>query len=66
MRLIITDSYERTGLKAANIVSLQISPKPDNVLGLATGSTPMSLYRWLRAMHETVEPDFSSVTTLNL
>ena len=66
MRIIITDSYERMGLEAANIVAGQIYLKPDSVLGLATGSTPLSLYRRLIAVHETVGLDFSSVTTFNL
>ena len=66
MRIIITASYERMGLEAANIVAGQIYLKPDSVLGLATGSTPLSLYRRLIAVHETVGLDFSSVTTFNL
>lgn len=66
MRIIITDSYERMGQEAANIVAGQIYLKPDSVLGLATGSTPLSLYRRLIAVHETVGLDFSSVTTFNL
>ena len=66
MRIIITDSYERIGLEAANIVAGQIYLKPDSVLGLATGSTPISLYQRLIAVHKTIGLDFSSVTTFNL
>ena len=66
MRVIITDSYERMGLEAANIVAGQIYLKPDSVLGLATGSTPVSMYERLVAVHKTVGLDFSEVTTFNL
>ncbi|MBR6342732.1 MAG: glucosamine-6-phosphate deaminase [Selenomonadaceae bacterium] len=66
MRVIIVDSYEQMGLEAANIVAGQIYLKPDSVLGLATGSTPVSMYRRLVAVHRTVGLDFSEVTTFNL
>ena len=42
MRVIITDSYERMGLEAANIVAGQIYLKPDSVLGLATARPYLS------------------------
>ena len=42
MRIIITDSYERMGLEAANIVAGQIYLKPDSVLGLATARPYLS------------------------
>ena len=51
MRIVITDSYEQMGLEAANIVAGQIYLKPDSVLGLATGSTPVSMYERLVAVH---------------
>ena len=66
MRIIITDSYEKMGLEAANIVAGQVYLKPDSVLGLATGSTPVSMYQRLAAVHKTVGLDFSEVTTFNL
>ena len=44
MRLIVTDSYEKMGMEAANIVAGQVYLKPNSVLGLATGSTPVSMY----------------------
>ncbi|SFT87363.1 glucosamine-6-phosphate deaminase [Selenomonas sp. GACV-9] len=66
MRIIITDSYENMGLEAANIVAGQIYLKPDSVLGLATGSTPVSMYQRLAAVHKSVGLDFSEVTTFNL
>ncbi|WP_033169122.1 glucosamine-6-phosphate deaminase [Selenomonas sp. ND2010] len=66
MRIIVTDSYEKMGQEAANIVAGQVYLKPDSVLGLATGSTPVSMYQRLVAVHKTVGLDFSEVTTFNL
>lgn len=66
MRIIIVGSYEKLGVEAANIVAGQIYLKPDSVLGLATGSTPVSMYQRLVAVHRTVGLDFSQVTTFNL
>ena len=66
MRLIVTDSYEKMGMEAANIVAGQVYLKPNSVLGLATGSTPVSMYQRLVAVHQSVGLDFSEVTTFNL
>ena len=52
--------------EAAKIVSGQLYLKPQSVLGLATGSTPVGLYDKLVQLHETVGLDFSEVTTFNL
>ena len=47
MRIYLTKDYDAMSRKAANIISAQIILKPDSVLGLATGSTPIGLYRQL-------------------
>ena len=52
--------------KAAKLVASQITLKPDCVLGLATGSTPIGLYDNLAEMNKRGEIDFSEVTTFNL
>ena len=52
--------------KAANIISAQVIMKPDCVLGLATGSTPIGLYQQLVAWYEKGDLDFSEVRTVNL
>ena len=44
MRIIVTKNYEDMSRKAANIISAQIISKPNCVLGLATGSTPIGTY----------------------
>ena len=52
--------------KAANIMSAQVIMKPDCVLGLATGSTPIGLYQQLVTWYEKGDLDFSEVRTVNL
>ena len=52
--------------KAAGIVSAQIIMKPDCVLGLATGSTPVGLYKQLIEWYRNGDLDFSGVRTVNL
>ena len=66
MRVIVTNSYDEMSTEAAKIVAGQIYLKPDSVLGLATGSTPLSMYKKLIAVHEMIGLDFSQVTTFNL
>lgn len=66
MRVIITNSYEEMSREAAKMLAGQIYLKPNSVLGLATGSTPLQMYKDLVAVHETVGLDFSQVTTFNL
>jgi glucosamine-6-phosphate deaminase len=66
MRIIVTETYEKLSQEAAKIVAGQIYLKPDSVLGLATGSTPLEMYGNLVAVHETIGLDFSQVTTFNL
>ena len=66
MRVIVTNSYDEMSKEAAKIVAGQIYLKPDSVLGLATGSTPLQMYKKLIAVHEMVGLDFSQVTSFNL
>ena len=66
MRLIFAKDYEDMSCEAAKIVSGQLYLKPQSVLGLATGSTPIGLYDRLVQVHQTVGLDFSGVTTFNL
>ncbi len=62
MRIIRCENYEEMSKKAAEFVAAQITLKPDCVLGLPTGSTPIGMYARLAAMGL----DFSEVTTFNL
>ena len=66
MRIIVTDSYKDMSLEATKIVAGQIYLKPNSVLGLATGSTPLGMYENLVAIHKTVGLDFSQATSFNL
>lgn len=66
MRLIIAKDYKELSKKAANIVASQITLKPDSVLGLATGETPLGMYRELRDIYEKGDIDFANVRTFNL
>lgn len=52
--------------KAANIISAQVILKPDCVLGLATGSTPIGMYEKLVERYNKGDLDFGDVTTVNL
>lgn len=66
MRIIEAVDYEDMSRKAANILSAQIIMKPDCVLGLATGSSPVGLYKCLVHWYEQGDLDFSQVTSVNL
>lgn len=58
--------YAQMCRKAAGLISEQIRGKPKSVLGLATGSTPIGIYKELAEAHNRRELDFSGVTTFNL
>lgn len=66
MRVIIEKDYEAMSKKAALLVASQVRLKPNSVLGLATGSTPLGMYDELIEMYEKDEIDFSEVKTFNL
>ncbi|MFQ9514607.1 MAG: glucosamine-6-phosphate deaminase [Eubacterium sp.] len=66
MRIIKTEDYYTMSRVAANIISAQIIMKPDCVIGLATGSTPLGTYEQLIRWYKKGDLDFSEVTTINL
>lgn len=66
MRVIVVDNYEEMSKKAAVMVASQIHLDPKSILGLATGSTPIGMYKALIDMHKNDELDFSEVTSFNL
>ena len=59
-------NYQDMSRKAANIISAQIIMKPNCVLGLATGSSPVGTYKQLIEWYEKGDLDFSQVTSVNL
>lgn len=66
MEVIIKSDAKGVALEAAKIVAKLIRQKPNAVLGLPTGSTPLSLYAELVHIHHEKKLDFSCVTTFNL
>ncbi len=66
MKFIQVETYETLSRQAANILSAQVIMKPDCVLGLATGSSPVGAYKQLIHWYEKGDVDFSSVTSVNL
>lgn len=66
MRVTITNSYEEMSTLAAKIVMGQLYLKPNSVLGLATGSTPLLMYQKLVDAYNDNGLDFSEVTSFNL
>ena len=66
MEVRISKTYEELSRRAAELVAGVINAKPNAVLGLATGSSPVGLYKELARMHKEDGLDFSQVTTFNL
>lgn len=66
MKLLVVKDYEEMSCVAAKIFKDIINEKPDAVLGLATGSTPIGLYKKLIEMNRNKEIDFSNIKTINL
>lgn len=66
MRIYKATDYNDMSRKAANIISAQIIMKPDCVLGLATGSSPVGTYKQLIEWYNKNDLDFSEVTSINL
>ena len=66
MRIYRAKDYYDMSRKAANIISAQVIMKPDCVLGLATGSTPVGTYAQLVEWYKKGDLDFSEVKTVNL
>ncbi len=66
MEFLKFNTYEEMSAAAANIMAEQIKSKPNSVLGLATGSTPVGMYKKLIEMNKAGEIDFSDITTVNL
>ena len=66
MKVIVERNYKKMSKKAACVVKQQINDKPDTVLGLPTGGTPLKMYEELVDMYNKREIDFSQVITFNL
>jgi glucosamine-6-phosphate deaminase len=66
MEVIVAETYAQMSSLAADLIESQLLRKPNSVLGLATGSTPVGLYKELAQRHKLKGLDFSQVTTFNL
>lgn len=66
MNIIKAKDYDAASKIAATLIAAQITAKPDSVIGLATGSTPIGTYDELTKMYEEGNLDFSKITTINL
>ena len=66
MKIFKMKDYDQMSQKAANLIAAQIITKPDCVLGLATGSSPIGTYKQLIEKYNNGDLDFSKVTTVNL
>jgi len=66
MKKIVCENYEEASKAAADIFAQQLKSKPDSVLGLATGSTPLGLYAELVRRYQAGEVDFSRAKSFNL
>lgn len=66
MRILVCKNYDEMSKKAAQIIASQVTLKPDSILGLATGSTPIGMYKNLVEMYNDGNLDFSDVKSFNL
>lgn len=66
MKVIVTNSYDETCAVIANMIKELVNAKPDAKLGLATGGTPVPIYKKLIEMNKAGEVGFSRVHTVNL
>lgn len=66
MKIIVCENYAEMSARAAELIADLVKAKPDCVLGLATGSTPVGMYKELIAKNEAGEISFKDVTTYNL
>lgn len=66
LKVIVCDNYEQMSAEGAKVIAEQLKAKPDSVLGLATGSTPVGMYQCLQKMNKDGEISFKDVTSYNL
>ena len=66
MRIYVTEDYNAMSHRVASILAAQVMLKPDCVLGLATGSTPVGAYKQLVEWYKRGDLDFAQVRSINL
>lgn len=66
IKIIVAKDYDEMSRKAAAIIAAQVISKPQSILGLATGSSPIGIYDYLTNWYKNGDLDFSEITTVNL
>ena len=66
MKIIVTNNYDEASLEAFKVMKEIVANKPNAVLGLATGSTPLGLYKNMIEDHKTNGTSYKDITTFNL
>ena len=66
MKIIYAPDYETLSRKAAQLIGAQVLYKPDSLLGLATGSSPVGAYRYLARWYASGDLDFAQARSVNL
>lgn len=66
MKIIVVENYDEMSKKAAEILIKKVQEKPNAVLGLATGSTPVGLYKELIEDHQQNGTSYKDIHTVNL
>lgn len=66
MRVYCAENYAAMSRRAANIISAQVITKPDSVLGLATGGTPVGAYQRLVEFYKEGDLSFAEIRSVNL
>ncbi|MBQ4630354.1 MAG: glucosamine-6-phosphate deaminase [Clostridia bacterium] len=66
MKFITVENYDKLSRISANIIAAQIISKPNSILGLATGSSPVGTYKKLIEYNKNGDIDFSNITSVNL
>lgn len=66
MKIMVFDDYEKMSDAAAKTIAAQLLYEPESVLGLATGSTPIGMYKALVEMYKAEFIDFENVCSFNL
>ena len=66
MKIIVCENYEEMSKAGAEIIAETVKANPSCVLGLATGSTPVGMYKCLTEMNKAGEITFKDVTSYNL
>ncbi|MDE7330008.1 MAG: glucosamine-6-phosphate deaminase [Clostridia bacterium] len=66
MKILITKDYEEMSERASEIMLSVVKDNPQAVLGLATGTTPLGLYKKMIADHEKNGTSYKNIRTVNL